>query len=248
MKIKQLISVAIIICAVAIAASAQATNAPRRIVFARGATVARATGYLRGIRDHASFVLRANSGQHMRVEINAPGSSRGSVVYPSGKQDGQPGGLMFDDTIDETGDYKIVVGESLMGEAWRGRFTVKVEVLPRGQSNSTASDLEKYNGKYPSELFKRVPSIKTRLRKLLGANYAAFMGRMQTQTPIEKDGDILIMRGCEAHSCTVEEALLAIDLNDGKLYVALRFEGKFTKTLPANRSQLPDALKRAMEQ
>lgn len=247
MKIKETVA-AIIICTAGITASAQTEKAPRRITFARGATVARATGYLRGIRDTAWFALRASSGQHMRVEINAPGSTRGSVIYPTGKQDGQPGGVVFDDTIDETGDYKIVVSESLMGEAWRGRFTLKVEVLPRGQTSPAPSDLEKYVGKYPSELFKRVPAIKTRLRQLLGVNYAAFMGRMQTQTPIEKDGDFLIMRGCEAHSCTVEEALLAIDLNDGKLYVALRFEGKFSKTFPAHRSQLPEALKRAMEQ
>jgi hypothetical protein len=156
--------------------------------------------------------------------------------------------VIFDDTIDETGDFKIVVSESLMGEAWRGRFSVKVEALPRGQTSPDASDLEKYVGKYPSDLFKHVPAIKTRLRQLLGASYPTFMERMETQTPIEKDGDTLVMRGCAAHECTEEEALLAIDLNDGKLYVALRFGGKFTKTFPANRSQLPDALKRAMAQ
>ncbi len=245
---KILFSITIFICAAFITTSAQTEKTPRRITFARGATVARSSGYLRGIKDRAWFVLRASSGQHMRVEINAPGSTRGSVVYPSGKQDGQPGGVVFDDTIDETGNYKIVVSESLMGEPWRGRFTVKVEILPRGQTSPSSSDLEKYAGKYPSELFKKVPAIKTRLRQLLGTNYAAFMERMQTQTPIENDGDTLVMRGCAAHECTVEEALLAIDLNDGKLYVALRFGGKFTKTFPANRSQLPDALKRAMEQ
>jgi len=117
---------------------------------------------------------------------------------------------------------------------------------PRGVVGPAAADLKKYVGKYPSDLFKHEPSIKTRLRKLLGANYQTFMERMETQTPIEKDGDILVMRGCAAHECTEEEALLAIDLNDGKLYVALRFGGKFTKTFPANRSELPEALKRAM--
>ena len=92
-----------------------------------------------------------------------------------------------------------------------------------------------------------MPAIKTRLRQLLEASYAAFNERMQVETPIEKDNDMLIMRGCMAHSCTIEEAILAIDLNDGKLYVALRLNSKFSKTFPANRSQLPDALKRAME-
>ena len=229
------------------AGSSFAQNSPQRITFARGATVARATGYLRGVRDSAWFVLRAGAGQHMRLEIDGRGATRGMLVYPSGKQDGQPGGLFFDDTFDETGDYKIGVTESSMANAWRGNFTLKIEVLPRGQANSGALNLEKYVGKYPSELFRQVPSIKTRLRTLLGTNYKAFTDRMQTETPIEKDGDALVMRGCMAHSCTIEEAILVIDTNDNnKLYVALRFNGKFSKTFPP-KAQLPDALKRAMK-
>ena len=246
MNIKRLLSSAFIISTV-IAASAQTESAPRRIIFARGATVARASGYLRGIRDSAWFVLRAGAGQHMRININAHDATRGTVIYPSGKQDGQPGGVIFDDTIDETGDYKIGVSESPMANAWRGNFTVVVEILPRGQASPDPSDLEKYVGKYPSELFRGVPAIKTRLRQLLGASYAAFNERMQVETPIEKDNDTLIMRGCMAHQCTIEEAILAIDLNDVKLYVALKMNSRISRTFPANRSQLPDALRRAMD-
>ena len=246
MRTKRLLALTFIICAGYIGSTAQTEQAPRRIAFARGATVARARGYLRGVHDSAWFVLRAAAGQHMRVEIDAPGSTRGSVIYPSGKQDGQPGGLIFDETIDETGDYKIVVGESNMGEPWRGNFTVKVEILPRGQASPAPAAYEQYVGKYPSELFRRVPAVKTRLRELLGANFKSFMDRMQVETPIEKDGDTLIMRGCMAHQCTIEEAILAIDLNDGGLYVALKMNSRFSRTFPANRAQLPDALKRAM--
>ncbi len=123
-------------------------------------------------------------------------------------------------------------------------------IIFNSSSAATAGDPDyaKYVGKYPSEMFKREPGVKTRLRTLLGASYKSFTDRMQVETPIEKDGDILIMRGCMAHSCTIEEALLAIDSNDGKLYVALRFDGKFSKTFPADRSKLPAALKRAMAQ
>ena len=248
MNTKKLFPAAMIICAAILIASAQTENAPRRIVFARGATVASASGYLRGIRDSAWFVLRAGAGQHMRININARDATRGTVIYPSGKQDGQPGGVIFDDTIDETGDYKIGVSESPMANSWRGNFTIVIEILPRGQASPGASDYEKYVGKYPSELFRGVPAIKTRLRQLLGVNYKAFFDRMQVETPIEKDGDVLVMRGCMAHQCTIEEAILAIDLNDGKLYVALKMDSKINRTFPANRSQLPDALKRAMAQ
>lgn len=247
MKLRRPACLFLMMCAGFILAAAQTGKAPRRIIFARGATVARAAGYLRGIHDKAWFVLRASAGQHMRVEIDAPGSTRGSVIFPSGKQDGQPGGVIFDDTIDETGDYRIVVSESLMGEAWRGRFTVKVEILPRGEASPDPATYEQYVGKYPSELFRSVPALKTRLRELLKTNYQSFLDRMQVETPIEKDGDAIVMRGCMAHLCTIDEAILVIDLNEGKPYVALRFDGKF-RTFPADRSQIPEALKRAMEQ
>lgn len=231
-----------------IAGADSRTNAQTRITFARGATIARATGYLRGNRDSAWFVLRASAGQHMRVNINARDATHGTVISPSGQQETQPGGVVFDDDLKETGDYKIGVSESPMANAWRGNFTVVVEILPRGQSTPQTSNLERYVGKYPSELFRGVPSVKTRLRQLLGTNYKAFTDRMQTETPIEKDGDTIVMRGCMAHSCTIEEAILVIDLNDGTPYVALKFDSKFRPVFAADRSQIPQSLRRAMRQ
>ncbi|MFS8085988.1 MAG: hypothetical protein ACMG6H_10190, partial [Acidobacteriota bacterium] len=74
--------------------AAQAQKPAQRVSFARGATVARARGYLRGVRDEALFVLRAKAGQHMRVEISGRGPTRGVVTFPSGKQDGSPGGVV----------------------------------------------------------------------------------------------------------------------------------------------------------
>ncbi len=246
MKTRKIFFAALTIYAVATIAVAQTEKAPRRIVFARGATVGRASAYIRGMRDHVEFVIRLSAGQNVRVEIDGGGSTRGVLIWPSGKQDGGPGGVIYEGEVDETGDYKISVGESLMGEAWRGTVTAIVEALPKGQANLDPSSLEKYVGKYPSELFREVPAMKGRLRDLLGVNYKSFTDRMQVEVPFEKQGDFLITRGCMAHSCTVEEALLAIDTNDGKPYVALRFNSKFTKTFPADRSLLPDELKREM--
>ncbi len=188
----------------------------------------------------------------MRVEINGRGATRGMVIFPSGKQDGQPGGLIFDDNIDEAGDYRIRVTESSMGDAWRGSFVLKIEMLPPGQSSSSdsgASDLARYAGKYPSALFKGVPLLKTRLRTLLGSNYKMFFDRLQTEMSIENDGGVLIARGCMAHECTIEESILAIDLKAGKLHVAIKsaeFRGRF-KTWSENGSSVPAALRRAMQ-
>jgi hypothetical protein len=100
----------------------------RRIRFKPGATAARVRGSLRGVKDEALFVLHARSGQHMRVNISGAGPTRGIVIFPSGKQDGQPGGLIFDDTLMETGDYRIRVTESSMADEWRGSFILEVEI------------------------------------------------------------------------------------------------------------------------
>jgi hypothetical protein len=100
----------------------------RRIRFKPGATAARVRGTLKGAGDEALFVLRARSGQHMRVNISGAGPTRGVVTFPSGKQDGQPGGLIFDDVLTETGDYLIRVTESSMADAWRGSFILEVQI------------------------------------------------------------------------------------------------------------------------
>lgn len=113
-------------------------------------------------------------------------------------------------------------------------------------THSANTDYSQYVGKYPSEMFKKEPALKTKLRTLLGSSYKAFFDRMQVETPIEKDGDAIVMRGCMAHQCTIEEAILVIQ--NQTPYVALKMNGKFSKTFPADRSKLPEALKRAMEQ
>ena len=230
--------------------SAPAQKKPQRIYFARGARVARVTGHLKGVGDEAVFVLRAGAGQHMRVEISGRGATRGVVIFPSGKQDGGPGGVVFDDKIDETGDYRIRVTESSMANAWRGSFVLKINILPAVQSlGANTSELERYAGQYPSALFKGVPSLKTRLRQILGVNYQSLFDRLQVEMPIERDGDTLVARGCMAHQCTIEEAILVVDLADGEPYCAIKSTkfGEGFKTFAKDKTRVPDALRRAMQ-
>lgn len=132
---RSFLPLALIIAGASLNAFAQTQSAPQRIRFARRATVARVSGYLRGVRDEKWFVLRAQANQHMRVEIKGRGPTRGVLFFPSGKQDGGPGGIIFDGIIDEAGDYRIRVTESSMANSWRGRFTVAVEILPPGQAS-----------------------------------------------------------------------------------------------------------------
>jgi hypothetical protein len=105
-----------------------AAPAARRIRFKPGATNARLRGRLKGVDDEAYFVLHAHAGQHMAVKIRGDGATRGIVYFPSGRQDGQPGGLIFDGDLDETGDYRILVEESKMADEWKGSFVLEVTI------------------------------------------------------------------------------------------------------------------------
>jgi len=58
----------------------------------------------------------------------ADGATRGMIYFPSGKQDGAPGGLFAGGDLTETGDCRISVYESQMADAWCGHFTLEVEI------------------------------------------------------------------------------------------------------------------------
>lgn len=130
-----------------------------------------------------------------------------------------------------------------MANAWRGNFTLIIDIT----SARSTSSLSRYVGKYPSELFRNEPNLKTRLRTLLAANYRPFFDRLQTEMPIEKDQNALVVRGCMAHSCGLEEAILVVNLDDNSLHCAIRFNRSF-RTFSENRLSTPGALRRAMDQ
>ena len=112
--------------------SATSTNAPSsaetRIVFKRGAIEAVAYGELTKIDDQVRFVVRARSGQQMRLIVDADGPTRGFVTFPSGEEVGSPGHTFFDDTLSGDGDYHIRITESPMGEGWSGKITLHVRI------------------------------------------------------------------------------------------------------------------------
>jgi hypothetical protein len=64
--------------------------------------------------------------------------------------------------------------------------------------------------------------------------------------PIENDGGVLIVRGCMAHQCTIEEAILAIDPGNDTLHCAIKFNSRFRTW--SERGSIPAALRRAMQQ
>jgi|SRR5580658_5572701 hypothetical protein len=104
------------------------SSAESRIVFERGAIEAVARGALTKIDDQVRFVVRARSGQQMRLIVDADGPTRGFVTFPSGDEVGSPGSNFFDDTLPADGDYHIRITESLMGESWSGKITLHVMI------------------------------------------------------------------------------------------------------------------------
>ncbi len=97
---------------------------PIRITFAAGAYSGQAHAQLTGITSQRWFVVHARAGQTMVVVVEGRGPTRGVVYFPSGKSVGQPGGRVFDGVLPASGDYRIKVTESQMGQAWSGRVDV----------------------------------------------------------------------------------------------------------------------------
>ena len=109
---------------------AAAHRSETRIRFAKGTTSGQVTGTLTSMDDVARYVLWARKGQHMVVTVEGDGPIRGVVVFPRKRgSEGGPGGTVFDGILPATGNYRLRITESPMGEAWQGRFTVTVSIV-----------------------------------------------------------------------------------------------------------------------
>jgi hypothetical protein len=101
----------------------------------RGAMSAQVRGQLTKDKSmEAFYVVSAKAGDHMIVNIIPVTRgllTGGSVTSPSGQGEGQHGGMIFNEELRETGDYKIRVARNLMGtERLDGLFILEVIVTP----------------------------------------------------------------------------------------------------------------------
>lgn len=101
----------------------------RTIDLGPGVTPLQIEDRLEGIHDEREFVFRAHAGMRVTIELSAPGGIRRVLVYPSGKREGGPGGGTFTHELPETGEYRLRVTESPMGESWQGSFKIRVELV-----------------------------------------------------------------------------------------------------------------------
>lgn len=100
---------------------------PIRIVFKKGATKATVSGYMRGYKSKAEYVIRLRAGQTLNVNSNKMITL--SITDPLGEDAtdydlGCNGKKSISPTI--AGDYKITVVECQKADAWRGKFNLNI--------------------------------------------------------------------------------------------------------------------------
>jgi len=122
-------SILVVLCGLVFVALSFATSA-RKVKLPPAGQSTRVQSTINGVGVKKLFVFHAFSGTKLKVELSGDGPLRGILLYPSGHQDGSPGGVIFDDTLSETGKYHLQVTESSMGDTWKGKFQVELSVAP----------------------------------------------------------------------------------------------------------------------
>lgn len=104
--------------------------------FKPGQASASAVGRFSKYGEQVYFVFTASSGDHLRVNIIPLARelvTAGVLIYPSGREDGGPGGVVFDDDVNESGRYRIRVTTRPAGNPI-GSFRVVVQRERQGHS------------------------------------------------------------------------------------------------------------------
>jgi hypothetical protein len=130
---------ALLIAATVLPSPARSAPTPKRIHFALGSICARIPGQIPPKQVDTYFVIGAKKGQHLTVNL-APGprsmefANSGTVRKPSGQEEGTKGGIVYDEDLTETGDYRIRVGRSLMAtHGGRAAFVLEIVITINSQ-------------------------------------------------------------------------------------------------------------------
>jgi hypothetical protein len=107
--------------------------------------------------------------------------------------------------------------------------------------SSGVVDLSKNAGQYPFDLFKN-KTVKARMKKLLGKNYANFFDSFETQSPFKKKGNVLFSSGCLIHACGHLESAIAIDLATNTIHLGIFRQDEAAKTFNENKRKTPKVL------
>jgi len=88
-------------------------------------------GVIDSPQQRQTYIFHAKKMQTLDGEI-LPDTSMANIRFnqifiPDGASDG-PFGLTIHYELNETGDYKFIIAESLMGEPWTGNYTVHLKI------------------------------------------------------------------------------------------------------------------------
>ncbi|MCC6329521.1 MAG: hypothetical protein IT174_13480 [Acidobacteria bacterium] len=90
-------------------------------------------------------------------------------------------------------------------------------------------------------------AITARLEKLLGADYPAMKQNWQTQTPIEAEGSVLSLTGCENNNCGDNQYLMYVDTAANNINVYRFKDGKMKTYTEKGEIKLPQSLAKDLE-
>lgn len=104
-----------------------------RVEFPTGSTEVTLNGNIKGLGDNVTYVFDARKGQTLNASVRSATKNQANLrfnqlFYPSGNIDGPFGGSLTQ-TLTESGDWKIVVGESNMeGTPYTGEFMLTISI------------------------------------------------------------------------------------------------------------------------
>lgn len=88
------------------------------------------------------------------------------------------------------------------------------------QSDVEIAPLKEFVGKTASEMkLWQNKDVIRRLRKLMGADFATMRKFWNTETPLKKFGDILMLTGCEKDNCADNRYVIFMSTSEGNINV-----------------------------
>lgn len=103
-----------------------------RVQFPVGSTQVTLNGNIKGLEDNITYVFEVRQGQKLTASVK-PAKGQGNIRFnqifdPSGNADG-PFGNQMTYNLNQSGDWKLVVGESnMLGEPFVGEYMLTIEI------------------------------------------------------------------------------------------------------------------------
>lgn len=92
-------------------------------------------------------------------------------------------------------------------------------------TNSQVAFLTNYHNKYPYDVnLLDNPTIKKRLKNLIGSRFTFLKETWAVETPIKVENNTFVASACQAHNCSATNFIIVVDLQSNTMYVGIREE------------------------